>query len=135
MVLYISTCMFRLNNILILVLAVSVVMAGFPVQAKPHCPSAAAMQMQQMDMKGMKDCKGCVKTSDRQDHQKKTGCCGDMECAAKCSSMSNAGTTFFGTQHGASISFASSAESLYGPDHKLASHLLNTQDRPPKYLS
>jgi hypothetical protein len=122
--------MFRLKHILTLLLAVSVILAGFPVQAKQQCPMAAKMQMQQMEMK---DCKGCAKTADKE--QKKGGCCGDLACAAKCSSMSNASTMFFGTQQIASFSPVSIAERFYSSDSVLASHLLNTQDRPPKYLS
>ena len=124
--------MFRLKHILTLLLAVSIVMAGFPVQAKPQCPMAAKMQAQQMDMKGMKDC--CAKMA-KQEQQKKNGCCGDPACAAKCLSMSNAGITFFGSEHIASFFPASSTERSYSSDHVLASHLLNTQDRPPKHLS
>lgn len=92
---------------------------------------AAKMHMQQMEMK---DCKGCAKTAGKQE-QKKNGCCGDLACAAKCSSMSNAGNALFGAQHIASLSLISGAERFYGSDHVLASHLLNTQDRPPKHLS
>ena len=122
--------MFRLKHILTLLLAVSVVMAGFPVQAKQQCPMAAKMQMQQMDMK---DCKGCAKTTDKQE-QKKNGCGGDMACAAQCSSMNNASAMLLGTQL-ASPSFVSSMERFYSSNHVLASHLLQTQDRPPKHLS
>lgn len=93
---------------------------------------AAKMQMQQMDMK---DCKGCANTAEKQDQQKKNGCCGDMACAVQCSSMSNAGTTFLGTQHITPLSLASGAERFYASDNALASHFLNTQERPPKHLS
>ena len=124
--------MFRLKNILTLLLAVSVITAGFPVQAKQQCPMAAQMQMQKMDMK---DCKGCDKMTQQDQQKKKGGCCGDMNCAAKCSSMSNAGTMFFGNQ-ATLLSFVGiSTERFYVSDDVLASHLLNTQDRPPKYLS
>lgn len=126
--------MFRLKHILVLLLAVSVVMAGFPVQAKLGCPMATKMQMQQMDMKGMKDCKGCDKTANKQDQQKKNGCCGDMACVAKCSSMSNASSTF-PDHEPTRLSLASGTQRFYGSDHVLASHLLNSQDRPPKSLS
>lgn len=94
---------------------------------------AAKMQMEQMDMKGMKDCKGCDKTADKQE-QKKGGCCGDLACVAKCSSMSNASGTFLG-HTSIPLSLASNTERFYGSDHVLASHLLNTQDRPPKHFS
>ena len=123
--------MFRLKHILTLLLAVSIIMAGFPVQAKPQCPMAAKMQIQQMDMKGMKDC--CAKTAKQE--QKKGGCCGDPACAEKCLSMSNASITFFGITQATSLSLASSTERFYGSDHVLVSHLLNNQDRPPKHLS
>lgn len=132
MLAYTGNRMSRITHIPILLLALSVVLAGLPVQAKPQCPMAAQMQMQQVDMK---DCKGCANTTDKQEPQKKNGCCGDMACADKCSSMSNSGTIFFSTQRIASRSPASNAERFYGSDHVLASHLQNTQDRPPKYRS
>ncbi|MDE3015928.1 MAG: hypothetical protein KGI29_03295 [Pseudomonadota bacterium] len=122
-----------LKKSLLIMFCLAISLAGFPVMAsaKSQCPMAAKMQMQHMDMK---DCKGCVKTAGKQE-QKKGGCCGDMACVAKCSSMSNASPTFFGTQQIASLSLVGIAERFYGSDHVLASHLLNTQDRPPKYLS
>jgi len=118
-----------------LMLSLSIAVAGFPAQAKPECPMAAKMHMQQMDMKDMKDCKGCDKTANKQDQQKKNGCCGDMACVAKCSSMSNITGPFLGHQS-IPLSFASSsALRFYDSDDVVASHLLNTQDRPPKSLA
>lgn len=126
--------MFRLKNILTLLLAVSVVMAGFPVQARSQCPMAAQMQMQHMDMTDMKDCKGCAKTA-KQEQQKKNGCCGDPACAAKCLSLSNVSTIFFSPQQVPSLSLARITARFYVSDNMLASHVLHTQERPPKYLS
>ena len=123
--------MIWIKNIAMLLLSVSVILAGLPAQAKPQCPMAAKMQMQQMDIK---DCKGCVKTGNKQGLQKKNGCCGDMGCAAKCSSMSNASTIFYSTSS-IVLSFVAHTVQFYSCDQVLASQFLNTQERPPKYFA
>ena len=120
-----------LKHIAMLMLSLSIVVAGLPALAKSECPMAAKMQMQQMDMK---DCKGCAKTANKQDSQKKNGCCGDMACAAKCSSMSNASTTLYNA-HSILLSSVAHAKQLYSSDHVLTSQFLNTQERPPKLFS
>lgn len=125
--------MFRLKNILTLLLAVSVVMAGFPVQAKPECPMAAKMQMQQMDMKDMKDCKGCDKMAKQE--QKKNGCCDDAACNAKCSALSGGISMNLPTVKADLPGISEQAQRLYPADATLASAHLNSQERPPKSLS
>ena len=67
--------------------------------------------------------------------QTTNGCCGDKLCAAKCSSMTNTGNSFFGTQQTTSLYFVRSTERFYVSDNVLSSHFLITQDRPPKRLS
>ncbi|MBS0267267.1 MAG: hypothetical protein JSS02_35410 [Planctomycetes bacterium] len=95
---------------------------------------AAQMQMSSMqDMQKGEPCEHCAKTADKQ--QKKNGCCGDMACAANCASTSHASITFFGMQSIPLSFVGSTTERFYGSDRVLASHPLNTQDRPPKHLS
>lgn len=127
--------MFRFTHILSLVLALSVVMAGFPVQAKPQCSMVSNMQIQSMEIKDIKDCQGCAKTADEQDHHKRKPCCGDRFCAAKCSSISNAGPVFLCIQHNSSLFFAHNAEPFDGSNHVLSPDVLIGKDWPPKYLS
>ena len=122
-----------LKHIAMLVLCLSIVGAGFPAQAKAAqpCPMAAKMHMQM----GMKDCKGCDKMAKQEpQHQKKNGCCGDMACAAQCSSMSNIVPALPGSEF-VVLSSSISTVRFYAGDRMLASHLLQTQDRPPKFLS
>ncbi|MDE3017267.1 MAG: hypothetical protein KGI29_10195 [Pseudomonadota bacterium] len=122
------------KHIAMLVLCLSIVGAGFPVQAKLQCPMAMKMHMQQMDVKAMKGCCDKMAKQDQQGHQKKNGCCGDMACAAHCSSMSNIVPMLSGNQF-AALSSSTSTVHFYAGDRLIASHLLNTQDRPPKSLS
>lgn len=116
-------------------LCLSLALGGFPMQAKAAqpCPMAAKIQMQHMAMKG---CKACDKMTrqEQQNHHKKNGCCGDMACAAQCSSMSNIVPALPGDQF-AALSPGVSAMRFYAGDRLLASHLRGTQDRPPKSLS
>ena len=121
------------KHIAMLVLCLSIVGAGFPVQAKPQCPMAAKMQMQQMDMKGMKDCKGCDKMAKQE--PKKNGCCGDLACAAKCSAMSGGITMNLPTVKADLPAINAEAQRLYSADATIASRHLNTQERPPKSLA
>jgi hypothetical protein len=128
--------MFRLKNILTLLLAVSIVMAGFPVQAKPECPMAKMMQMEHakpMDMQGMKDCKGCDKMAKHE--PKKSGCCDDAACNAKCSAMSGGTSMNLPVFKSDLPTLSKQVNRLYPADASLASQHLNTQERPPKSLS
>jgi len=121
-----------------MMLCLAIAIAGFPglASAKAQCPMMSTMQISSMqDMQKAKPCARCAQTA-KQEHQKRNGCCGDIACAAKCSSMSNANTLFFGSNQITSLSLVgTSMERFCGSDHVLASHLFHTQDRPPKHLS
>ena len=124
-----------LKHIAMLMLSLSIAVAGFPAQAKPECPMAK-MQMQhtqQMDMQSMKDCKGCDKMAKHE--PKKNGCCGDLACAAKCSAMSGGISMNLPTVKADMPSVSGQMKRLYPADAAIASRHLNTQERPPKSLS
>lgn len=116
--------------ITMLVLSVSVALAGLPVQAKSQCPMAA--KMQQMTKEMGKDCKGCTMTGKQE--SKKNGCCDDGACTAKCSSFSSvSGNTLPDTI--AMPQFATAAQKFTIAGSAPPSFFLNTQERPPKHLS
>jgi len=110
-------------------------MAGVPVQAKPQalCPMADKMHMQQMDMQGMKDCKGCDKMAKHE--SKKNDCCEDAACAAKCTAM-NGGVSMNLSRAKTDLPrIGTQALPHDDADSIVASRQLNTQERPPKSLS
>lgn len=128
-----------LKHIAMLMLSLSIAVAGFPAQAevKPECPMAKMMQMehaQQMDMQGMKDCKGCDKMA-KQEQQKKNGCCDDAACNAKCSAMSGGISMNLPTYKDELPAIGEQANRLYPADAAIASAHLNAQERPPKSLA
>jgi hypothetical protein len=122
-----------LKHIAMLMLSLSIAVAGFPAQAKPECPMAAKMQMQQMDMQGMEDCEGCDKMAKQE--QKKSGCCDDATCNAKCSAMNSGISMNLPTYKAELPAIGEQANRLYPADASLASAYLNSQERPPKSLS
>jgi hypothetical protein len=122
-----------LKNIAMLMLSLSIVVAGFPAQAKPECPMAKMMQMQQMDMLSMKDCRGCDKMAKHE--PKKNGCCDDAACNAKCSAMSGGISMNLPTHKAELPAIGQQAIRLYPADAVIASAHLNTQERPPKSLA
>jgi len=127
-----------LKHITTLMLCVSIAFAGFPAQAKPPCPMAAKMQMQQqMDMKGMKDCKGCdtIIVSGAKQEPKKNGCCDESGCNAKCPSMSGGISMHLPTVKADLPAIGAEALRLYPADATIASAHLNSQERPPKSLA
>ena len=122
--------MFRLKNILTLLVAVSVVMAGFPVQAEPMPECPMAKMQQQM---AMEDCDGCDKMAKQE--QKKSGCCDDAACNAKCSALSGSVTMNLPTYKADLPAIGDQANRFYPADAAIASAHLNSQERPPKTLS
>lgn len=127
-----------LKRITTLMLCISIAFAGFPAQAKPQleCPMAKMMQMEhakQMDMQGMRDCKGCDKMAKHE--PKKSGCCDDAACNAQCSAMSGGVSMNLPTIKQELPSVGSQALRVFPPDAASASRHLNTQERPPKSLS
>lgn len=125
-----------LKHITTLMLCISIAFAGFPAQAKPECPMAKMMQMEhakQMDMQGMKDCKGCDKMAKHE--PKKSGCCDDAACNAKCSAMSGGVSMNLPNVKGELPGIGKQAMRLFPADAAIASRHLNTQERPPKSLA
>lgn len=122
--------MYLTRIISVLLLSFSIALAGFPAQAKPECPMAAKMQMQQTDMK---DCKGC--DSMVKQESEKGGCCDESGCNAKCPAMSSGVTMNLPTHKAELPNVGEQAKRLYPADATMASAHLNSQERPPKSLS
>jgi hypothetical protein len=124
--------MYLTRIISVLLLSFSIALSGFPVQAEPmpECPMAAKMQMQQMDME---DCDGCDKMAKQE--QKKSGCCDDAACNAKCSALSG-GVTMNLPAYKADLPAVGDKDNRFYPaDAAIASAHLNSQERPPKTFS
>jgi hypothetical protein len=108
-------------------LALSIVLAGFPAQAMQACPMMKA-QMAQASQDGTADCHMATKV-------KINKCCTDPACDAKCSALSG----------GISIDLPAMRATLALRDGKslrlslmadaLTSQLLATQERPPRILA
>jgi hypothetical protein len=123
-----------LRHIAMLMLSLSIALAGFPAQAKPECPMAKMMeQMAAQDHGGDKDHDCCPKIK-AEKQQKKSGCCDDAACNAKCMGASSVSMTSSGAKTELP-SMARQSQRLYPADAALASQHLNTQERPPKSLS
>lgn len=98
------------------------------------------MKMQQeaakQDMEKHDCCpKKAEKTAEKQQSQKQSpsGCCNDAACNVKCSA--SGGMSLSAPSKGDLPQLTRQTQRLYPTDAALASHLLNTQDRPPKHLS
>jgi hypothetical protein len=115
-----------------LLLSFSIALAGLPAQAMPEC-SMAKMQQQVaiQDMGTAHDCDGCPKAEKKQ--SQKSGCCDDTACNVKCSASS--GMNMSAAPNSDFPALMKQSQRLYVSDSVLASHLLNTQDRPPKSLA
>jgi len=124
----------------VLLLSFSIALAGFPAQAMPgamkDCPM---MKMQQeaakQDMEKHDCCpKKAEKMAEKQQSQKQSpsGCCDNAACNVKCSAS---GMSLSAPSKGDLLQLTRQTQRLYPTDAALASHLLNTQDRPPKHLS
>lgn len=110
-----------------LIISVSVAVAGIPAQAASACPMAKMGTTMQA---GQVDCHKAAKTP-----TKPGGCCTDPTCDAKCSALSG----------GTSIDLPAMRADLAIRDGKsprlslmagaLPSHLLATQERPPRILA
>lgn len=116
----------------VLLLSFSIALSGFPVQAEPmpECPMAAKMQMQQMDME---DCDGCDKMTKQE--QKKSGCCDDAACNAKCSALSGGVTMNLPSYKTDLPAVGDKDNRFYPADAAIASAHRGSQERPPKTLS
>ncbi len=83
-----------------------------------------------MDMQGMEDCDKMAKQE-----QKKSGCCDDAACNAKCSAMSGGISMNLPVVKADLPAIGAQALRLYPADAAIASSHLNSQERPPKSLS
>ena len=124
--------MLIVRTIFLLVVAMGVVLAGFPVRAS-QCPMMAHMPRMVAAQSLISSCKGCNNTA-AQERPSNNGCCGDLDCKVKCFSTGNV-SAFLIEDATVFPQFAGMTERQYLADHVLPSHLLNTQDRPPKHLS
>lgn len=122
--------MYLTRIISVLLLSFSIALAGFPAQAKPECPMAAKMQMQQTDMK---DCKGCDNMAKQE--SEKGGCCDESGCNAKCPAMSGGVTMNLPSVKTDLPAIGDQANRFYPADAAVVSAHLNSQERPPKHLS
>lgn len=108
-------------------LALSIVLAGFPAQAMQACPMMKA-QTAQASQDGTADCHTATKV-------KINKCCTDPACDAKCSALSG-GISIdlpftrpaLPVRDGESLRLSAMADAL-------PSHLLATQERPPRILA
>lgn len=125
--------MYILRVMPLFLLSLSIVLAGFPAQAKPECPMMKMMQAQHMDMQAMEDCDGCDKMAKQE--QKKSGCCDDAACASKCSVMSNGASMILPTIKADRPAFSDQARWFFATNATPISAHLNSQERPPKSLS
>jgi hypothetical protein len=111
-------------------LGLSIALAGFPAQAMPACPMMKMQQMQQTaadDGKGQ-DCHMAAKV-------KSNKCCDDQACDAKCSALSGGISIDLPTMRSALSVRDGQSLRLPAVTGSLASHLLDTQDRPPRILA
>lgn len=91
------------------------------------------MKMQQEAAKQDVEKHDCCPKTEKQQSQKKSGCCDDAACNVKCSA--SGGMSLSAPSKGDLPQLTRQTQRLYPTDAALASHLLNTQDRPPKHLS
>lgn len=123
----------RLQYIGLLMLSMSIILAGFPPLAQAECPM---MKMQQMVMKEAKEgkhCSGCPKMA--QEKQKKPGCCDNAACKASCMGMGNLTQSFSLPTTSILPVVIVTKQQFYSAHSAAVSQFLNTQDRPPKSLA
>jgi len=138
-----------LKSIICMLVALSFVFAGTPVLAAAGgmpCPMqtmhsgkpSASAQPKVSDLKmGMKGCDQCPKSAEK-DHagkSKKSGCCDDPACNAKCGALSSLGGHFFLPGDIRWNGQTAKEQALSLPCRSLSSYLLKTPEKPPKYLS
>lgn len=93
-------------------------------------------EMAKQDMEKHDCCpKKSEKMAEKQQSQKQSssGCCDNMACNVKCST--SGGMNLSAPSKSDLPQLTRQTQRLYPTDVALASHLLNTQDRPPKHLS
>src|SRR3989338_3462233 len=125
-----------MKNIFAVLIILSLAFAGIPQSGKaagPKCPMAASM----MDKAAKNDstmvhCDKCPKMTEQQ--KSKGNCCGDDNCSKQCSNMSLSSISLPTSNNCIGyFPIAQSTVTFYSA--LFPSLFLNTQDRPPKYLS
>lgn len=126
--------MYILRFIPLFLLSLSIVLAGFPAQAKPECPMMKMMQTQHIvDMQAMEDCDGCDKMAKQE--QKKSGCCDDAACASKCSVLSGSASLMLPTSKAELPALREQTVLFFAANTAPVSAHPASQERPPKSLS
>lgn len=108
-------------------LALSIVLAGFPAQAMQVCPMMKA-QTAQASQDGAADCHTANKI-------KINKCCTDPACDAKCSALSGGISIDLPTMRLAPAICDGKSLRLSLRADGLTSHLLALQERPPRILA
>lgn len=112
-------------------MSVSIVLAGVPAQAMQDCPM---MKMQEeMATDSMEKAHDCDSAMQAQEEQMPSGCCDDAACIEQCSI--GVSITMPDIPKAASSQLPQPSQRFYVIPAALASHFLNTQDRPPKFLA
>lgn len=138
-----------LKRLICALVALSFVFAGTPVLAAAKempCPmekmhaemqkSSVQSDMSSMKM-GMKDCDKCPKSAEKKQAEKtkKSGCCDDQACNAKCAALSSAGGQLFLSNDIQWNGPTTKEKVTFLPYLLPPSHLLKTPEKPPKYFS
>ena len=123
--------MLVLREILIAILFISLIGAGFPViaSAGTPCPMENKQQMSSMQG-GVEHCPECLKQAQEKQH-KKGCCCDSIACHIKCSTVSS--ISMFPAMTVAMISRVGMRHQHSIPlEVALSAYLYNSQERPPK---
>ena len=138
-----------LKRLICAFVVLSFVFAGMPVPAAAKempCPmekmqtelqkSSAQSDMSGMNM-SMKDCDKCPKSAEKKQAEKtkKSGCCDDQACNAKCAALSSTGGQLFLSDEFQWNGPNAKEKVTFLPYLLPPSHLLKTPEKPPKYLS
>lgn len=108
-------------------LALCIVLAGFPAQAVAACPMMKA-QAVQSSQDGAADCHMTAKV-------KINKCCTDPACDSKCSALSGGISIDLPSIHAAIPIRAGESLRLSFMADALAARFLDTQERPPRILA
>lgn len=137
------------KRLICVLVALSFIVVGTPVLAAAKempCPmmkmhsevQKSSVQSDMSDMKmDMKDCDKCPKSAEKKqvEKSKKSGCCDDQACNAKCSALSSAGGQLFLSNDTQWNGPSAKEKVTFLPYLLPPSHLLKTPEKPPKYLS
>ena len=111
------------------VLCLSIAIAGFPAQAKATSPMSKVEQGRLAASSTPHGQMDCHKSSGQKPDK---GCCDDMACAAKCSTVSG-GPSMDMPRSDGMISWPGNQTRLIGPDDApRTSRFPHSQERPPR---